>query len=97
MSLYTFCREVNALLALLTFGGLCFRMAAALSGVTSKRLFLTLAAFPPASGLGSLQALHLHAPGGPMTVVFTVLFLALGFSLVWWPASLNGNGKASVS
>jgi hypothetical protein len=83
-------RELNALLALLTFGGLCYRTPRALRGVTSKRLYLVLVSFPALVGLGSIQARLQHAPAGPVTYMFTVAYAALGVTLVWWPKRLNG-------
>lgn len=83
-------REINAVLAGLTFFGLCYRLPPAMRTVQSRRIFLALAAFPVLAGLGSVQALIQHYPPGPVAPMFTVAYVALGAGLVWWPSTLTG-------
>lgn len=84
-------RELNALLALCAGFGLGIRTPAALAGVASKGVYLTLVVFPILVGFGSIQAVVQHAPGGPVTPCFTVAYLVLGGFLIWWPEQLNGH------
>lgn len=86
-----FLRAVNAVLALLTFGGLCYRLPQAWKSVTSRSLFIALALFPPLAGVGSGRAFALHLPSSPLTPVFTVCYVFLGFVLIRWPARLTGS------
>jgi hypothetical protein len=82
-------REANAILGFVTFFGLCFRLPQALAGVSSKRLYLALIAFPIGVAFGSAYALQHNFPPGPMAPYFTVAYLYLALVLVWWPKQLN--------
>jgi hypothetical protein len=48
---------------------------------------LALAALVLAIGYGSAEALYLHAPGGPRTVVTTVGLLWAFYTVAWLPAA----------
>lgn len=83
-------RELNSVLGIAAFAGLCYRTPQALQGVSSKRLYLVLIAFPIGVAFGSLYAAAHHFPGGPMAPYFTLAYVALLVVLVWFPKSLGG-------
>lgn len=84
-------RELNTILGVATFAGLCYRTPQALVGVSSKRLYLVLCLFPIGVAFGSVWALYHHFPPGPMTPYFTAAYIALAIVLVRWPERLNGD------
>lgn len=89
-------RDLNAPLAVFAVACVGYRLGIlwmegeGLHSDQRRRMFVVVAVllgYPIASGLGAVQANLLDTPAGPVTILFTLLHLALIGLCAKWPAS----------